>query len=216
MTPGRQQHSESGGGRRSLAVTPHRTGTAASRLQPAVLSSGTHTHAQRTPCFASCRRADDKKPVTRCTCDGRVLLLLLFLRRVATCTPESPAGFGGLNEDIAAMVKNKAENRTLQYQQTLVSFSSCVGYCRPFQGRLPDREDRDEAAACSAVSCHGIEGRLCAAVPYSCTNPNMMLKGFLLCSPSSSYCHIQDPSPALPSFTLIHRCCITLCLHPPT
>ena len=59
------------------------------------------------------------------------------INRRATCTPDSLVS-GCLNEDIAAMVKDKAEDRTLQYQQTLVSFgwghrwrlASCVSAWR--------------------------------------------------------------------------------------
>lgn len=89
-----------------------------------------HTHTRRRR-FASCRRAHDKKPVTRCTCDGgqprRVLLHRLIRGRLALLGVSDRA----LNEDIAAMVKDKAENRTLQYQQTLVSFGWGHRWCFP-------------------------------------------------------------------------------------
>lgn len=85
---------EEGGG----VLQSNRT-SAAVRRQPATLSSGSHTHThahtrlrRRRLRSASCRRAHDKKPVTRCTCDGRRprWVLLLLLRRLisgATCAP---------------------------------------------------------------------------------------------------------------------------------
>lgn len=71
---------------------------------------------------------------------------------------------GVFNEDIAAMVKDKAENRTLQYQQTLVSFTD-LGLSRVegFHGCLFDWRT-GAAGACSAVSWTRIAGECTAPV----------------------------------------------------
>lgn len=130
----------------------------------------THTPRRRRR-FASCGRAHDMKPVTQThmwwqsdvpsPSSPRPPLPPQINQR-ATCTPES-LGSGCLNEDIAAMVKDKAEDRTLQYQQTLVSFgwghrwrlASCVGAWRDFfffYG-CRCRAGEDAAAGCSSASC---------------------------------------------------------------
>lgn len=137
----------------------------------------THTPRRRRR-FASCGRAHDMKPVTQThmwwqsdvpspssprPSSPRPPLPPQINQR-ATCTPES-LGSGCLNEDIAAMVKDKAEDRTLQYQQTLVSFgwghrwrlASCVGAWRDFFFFFfygcRCRAGEDAAAGCSSASC---------------------------------------------------------------
>lgn len=176
----RQRLGESGGGRRCFAVKPHQRCFEATSSHS--LSSGSRTHARthirarthtprRRRRFASCGRAHDMKPVTQThmwwqsdvpsPSSPRPPLPPQINQR-ATCTPES-LGSWCLNEDIAAMVKDKAEDRTLQYQQTLVSFgwghrwrlASCVGAWRDFfffYG-CRCRAGEDAAAGCSSASC---------------------------------------------------------------
>ena len=222
----RQRLGESGGGRRCFAVKPHQRCFEATSSYS--LSSGSRTHARthtprRRRRFASCGRAHDMKPVTHTHMWWQSDApspssprprpppppLPPLINQRATCTPES-LGSGCLNEDIAAMVKDKAEDRTLQYQQTLVSFgwghrwrlASCVGAWRDFsffffsffffflwmssRMRLPAAQPcpvwEQEEAVCGLyqVFLHVV---------------------FIGCVWASLGCFLP--------FTLIHRCCVT-------
>lgn len=103
-----------------------------------------------------------------------------------------------LSKDIVAMVKDKGENTTLQYQQTLVSFPRSLIWC---------------LHVCSIRwLCYMFtQGLQLLAAPQSPLE--RYIRCWFFCNlhlkTKSIYSSVRVVSTALHSFALIHRCCVT-------